>query len=85
MTDLEQLHQLVGVDLPFTVPEWEALAQRFVALMGKAQNQRQHGGGADGTINAATWGHLRNIGNAVRDLAWALSAAERGDDPDIPF
>lgn len=43
---------------------------------------RDHG---DGTVDAKTWGHLRNIVDALRQLAFVLGAAERGDDPDIPF
>ena len=39
----------------------------------------------DDTVDAATWGHLRNIVDALRQLAFVLGAAERGDDPDIPF
>jgi len=40
---------------------------------------------ADKTVDAATWGHLRNIVDAARQFAFVLGAAERGDDPDIPF
>ncbi len=39
----------------------------------------------DKTVDAKTWGHVRNIVDAARQLAFVLGAAERGDDPDIPF
>lgn len=86
-TDLEAF-TAIWDDIPGTADEWSALARRAGNLLAKSQNPDGKGGrlgGADGTISLELWGHLRNVTRALKEMAWALSSAERGDDPDIPF
>lgn len=86
-TDLEVFTALWN-DIPGTPDEWNALALRADKLMAKSAfkvDSRRPSAGADGTINAELWGHLRNVTRALKEMAWTLSSAERGDDPDIPF
>jgi hypothetical protein len=63
-------------DIPGTPDEWNALATRATKLLRT---------GGDSTMNADMIGHLRNVTRALKEMAWSLSSAERGDDPDIPF
>jgi hypothetical protein len=87
MTDLEAF-TAIWDDIPGTPDEWSALALRADLLKAKSQNADARGGkfgGGDGTINSELWGHLRNVTRALKEMAWSLSSAERGDDPDIPF
>jgi hypothetical protein len=85
-SDLESFTALWD-DIPGTPDEWNALATRADTLQKKVQTFKRdrHAGTADGTISADLAGHLRNVTRALKEMAWSLSSAERGDDPDIPF
>lgn len=92
MTDAEKVNAFLatipGEDAAF----WYAIVKAGEGLLPRLrrpwtsddfeQAVREHG---DKSVNAATWGHLRNIVDALRQFAFVLGAAERGDDPDIPF
>lgn len=87
MTDRERLDAILQ-DIPGDAGSWQALADRCNAILPKhspswtLQALVERG---DGTVDEMTWGHLRNIARSIRDLAFVLGAADRGDDPDIPF
>lgn len=89
-TDLD-MFTAIWDDIPGTPDEWNALASRADALTQATRKAKwtiateQQGGGGDGTISPELWGHLRNVTRALKEMAWSLSSAERGDDPDIPF
>ena len=73
-------------DIPGTPDEWNALALRADALFRKSKPPENRVNSAgDGTIDRVLWSHLRNVTRALKEMAWSLSSAERGDDPDIPF
>lgn len=86
MTDRERIDAYLA-----TIPGADAAAWQTIADAGLALLPRNTAPWAlfkhvnDGTVDPATWGHLRNIVDALRQLAFVLGAAERGDDPDIPF
>lgn len=87
MTDRERLEQFAA-DMPGDTATYEALAKRSHDLMPNGSRVLYCDPGktyGDGTVDAKTWGHLRNIARAVQELAFVLGALERGDDPDIPF
>ena len=86
MTDIDRLNALAAT-VPGDAALWAALAKEASAILDKAQNPRSHGHGGtgDGTIDATTWAHLRNLHRAMADMAFVLRAIECGDDPDIPF
>lgn len=86
MTDLDRL-QALAAQVPGDTALWATLAKESGALMMKAKHPTQYdlGGGGDGTIDATTWAHLRNLHRAMADMAFVLRAIECGDDPDIPF
>jgi acetyl-CoA carboxylase carboxyltransferase component len=60
---------------------WYAIVKAGADILARTQNSPP----GDGSVNWQTWGHVRNIVDAARQLAFVLGAAERGDDPDIPF
>jgi len=88
MTDRERVDAYL-----LTIPgdgakEWQAIVDAGASLLPRMTHPwtsdafKDHG---DKTVDAKTWGHLRNIVAALRELAFVFGAAERGDDPDIPF
>lgn len=79
MTDAEKVKAYLATIPGGEVDDWFRVADNGRMLMRSLQNR------GDGTVNAKPWGHLRNIAEAIKQLAFVLSAAERGDDPDIPF
>lgn len=84
MTDIDRLNALASA-VPGDAASWAALAKEASDILAKSQNGRDFGGGGDGTIDATTWAHLRNLHRAMADMAFVLRAIECGDDPDIPF
>lgn len=94
MTDLDRLNALASA-VPGDAASWSALAKEASDLLNKTQDPRttppvyrpQTPGACtpDGTIDATTWAHLRNLHRAMADMAFVLRAIECGDDPDIPF
>ena len=86
MTDLDRLNALASA-VPGDAASWSALAKEASDIMMKAKHPTLYdlGGGGDGTIDATTWAHLRNLHRAMADMAFVLRAIECGDDPDIPF
>lgn len=84
MTDIDRLNALASA-VPGDAASWSALAKEASDILAKSQNGRDFGGGGDGTIDATTWAHLRNLHRAMADMAFVLRAIECGDDPDIPF
>lgn len=81
MTDRERVDAFLQTIPGDGADWWYAIVRAGVEIKSRTQNTPL----GDGTVDAATWGHLRNIVDAVRQLAFVLGAAERGDDPDIPF
>ena len=79
MTDAEKVNAYLATIPGGEVDDWFRVADNGRMLVRSLQNR------GDGTVNAASWGHLRNIAEAIKQLAFVLSSAERGDDPDIPF
>lgn len=92
MTDRERLEQFAA-DLPGDTAAYEALTKRLhemlapyrVAVVAVSHDSRAFANHGDGTVDAKTWGHVRNLARALQELAFVLGALERGDDPDIPF
>ncbi len=84
MTDRERL-EAFAADLPGDAASWQALSDRINAFAPRLTQDLYGKPLGDGTVDAKTWGHVRNIARAVQDLAFVLGALERGDDPDIPF
>lgn len=90
--DCERLEAVLN-DIPGDAASWQALTDRMRAVFpnGKRlpidtfKNADGFKGYGDGTVDHMTWGHARNIAEAISHLAFILGAAERGDDPDIPF
>jgi len=80
MTDAAKVNAYLA-----TIPGGEAGDWFKIADAGRVLMRGLPYGEGDGTVNAAAWGHLRNIAEAIKQLAFVLSAAECGDDPDIPF
>lgn len=78
MTDAEKVNAYLAT-IPGETDDWFRVADNGRMLVRSLQNR------GDGTVNAKSWGHLRNIAEAIKQLAFVLSSAERGDDPDIPF
>lgn len=78
MTDRDRL-EAFAESFPADAETYAALTKQGKDLVQRTQN------GGDGTVDAKNWGHLRNIARALQELAFVLSALERGDDPDIPF
>lgn len=67
---------------------WYAIVKAGDALVPRSSHpwtSDAYDGYGDKTVNGKTWCHVRNIVDAARQLAFVLGAAERGDDPDIPF
>ena len=87
MTDRDRLNAILQ-DIPGDAGSWQALADRLKVMVPPRaptwtfELNVKHG---DGTVDAATLGHARNMYRAIKDFAFVLGAAERGADPDIPF
>lgn len=81
MTDADHVNAFLAAVPGEGAAWWRALVEHGRQVLDKTQNRPP----GDGTVNKATWGHLRNIVEAARQFAFVLGAAERGDDPDIPF
>lgn len=81
MTDADRVNAFLAAVPGDGAAWWYALVKQGKEVLDKTQNRPP----GDGTVDAATWGHLRNIVDAARQFAFVLGAAERGDDPDIPF
>lgn len=79
MTDAEKVNAYLATIPGDEASDWFKIADAGRTLMRDLQNR------GDGTVNAKSWGHLRNIAEAIKQLAFVLSSAECGDDPDIPF
>ena len=86
MTDIDRL-QALAASVPGDAASWAALAKKASDILDKSKHPKTYGvgGGGDGTIDATTWAHLRNLHRAMADMAFVLRAIECGDDPDIPF
>mgnify|MGYP003439568843 CR=1 FL=1 len=86
MTDIDRL-QALAANIPGDAASWSALTKEAGEILDLScsRKSRDTGGGGDGTIDATTWSHLRNLHRAMGDLAFVLRALEVGDDPDIPF
>jgi hypothetical protein len=86
LTDMDRLQALAAA-VPGDAASWAALAKEASDILDKSRSKRSRdeGGGGDGTIDATTWAHLRNLHRAMADMEFVLRAIECGDDPDIPF
>jgi hypothetical protein len=76
VTDAERLAALAAA-FPLDATTAGSLARQWRALFVNLKG--------DGSIDGMALGHARNIMRGIDELAWTLLAAERGDDPDIPF
>lgn len=85
MTDAEKVNAFLATIPGDDAAFWYAIVKAGEGLKPRQNSDTNIRPSHDGTVNAATWGHLRNIVDALRQLAFVLGAAERGDDPDIPF
>lgn len=83
LSQLQQFADLVAC-IPGEVATWVDLSRRMQALK-LVTDPMYKGSDRDHTVSDDMWGHLRNLTNATRNFAFALSAFDRGDDPDIPF
>ena len=81
MTDADRANAFLAAVPGEGAAWWYALVKQGKEVLDKTQNRPP----GDGTVDKTTWGHLRNIVDAARQFAFVLGAAERGDDPDIPF
>lgn len=79
MTDAEKVNAYLATIPGGEAEDWFKIADAGRSLVCDIRAR------SDGTVNAKSWGHLRNISEAIKQLAFVLSSAERGDDPDIPF
>ena len=88
MTDADRVNAFLAAVPGEGAAWWYALVKQGADLLPKMSHPWTcdvFEGYGDKTVDAATWGHLRNIVDAARQFAFVLGAAERGDDPDIPF
>lgn len=87
MTDADEFTAILAA-FPMTSEQVDALRRRADMLLGKTQNQRKHGGQADGTMSEREWYQLRKLVYALKDLTDAARSIEDDTDPrddDIPF
>lgn len=84
-TDRERIDAYLATIPGGDAAEWQAIVDAGTAIVPNHSRSWTFDAKGDGTVDAKTWGHLRNIVDALRHLAFVFAAAERGDDPDIPF
>ena len=72
MTNRDQLDGMLS-----TLGDLTSLSQRWDTFLGETQNPLPDGG-ADGTIDADTWRHMRDLCTAIHAAMRAQAALNRG-------